>query len=76
MATTAKLLEKLAYSLRETAEVTGLSYNTVRTLVKTGKIPSVILGEKRILIPADGLRACLNKGWDNTANKKQKEGKK
>lgn len=57
-------LAKLSYSLQETAEVTGLSYNTVRKLVRTGEIPSVKLGEKRILIPADGLLDCLNKGRD------------
>lgn len=57
-------LEKVSYSLQETAEITGLSYGTVRKLVRTGEIPSVKMGEKRVLVPADGLRACLNKGRD------------
>lgn len=37
-------LEPIAYSARQTAEVTGLSVNRVRELASKGQIPSVRIG--------------------------------
>ncbi|MGB7726316.1 MAG: helix-turn-helix domain-containing protein [Dehalococcoidales bacterium] len=39
-------VEKMAYSIRETAEAIGLHPNTVYELVQEGKIPSIKLGRK------------------------------
>ena len=55
-----KLTDKYSFSLAETAQLIGVSYNTLRRLVRSGDIPSVRVGEKRILVPADGLRKYLN----------------
>jgi excisionase family DNA binding protein len=39
-------IEKMAYSIRETAEAIGLHPNTVYELVKSGKLPAITLGRK------------------------------
>jgi excisionase family DNA binding protein len=54
-------IEKMAYSIRETAEAIGLHPNTVYELVKSGKLPSITLGRK-ILISKIELQAWLKNG--------------
>jgi len=51
-------LERLAYSPREVTHILGLSIDSVRRHMRTGKLPSVQLGRRR-LIPRDVLRALL-----------------
>jgi len=51
-------IEKMAYSIRETAEAIGLSPNTVYLLVQSKKLPAVKLGRK-ILISKLELSAWL-----------------
>jgi len=51
-------VEKMAYSIRETAEAIGLSPNTVYDLVQSKRLPAVKLGRK-ILISKLELAAWL-----------------
>jgi excisionase family DNA binding protein len=50
--------EKLTYSIRETAQVLGLSRNSVYQGCLKGEIPSVRIG-KRILVPKGALLRIL-----------------
>lgn len=54
-------MEKLAISVRELAEVLGVSKSHAYELVKTGVVPSVKLG-KRIVIPVNKLQGILEGG--------------
>ena len=51
-------LERLAYSPHEVTHLLGLSIDSVRRHMRTGKLPSIQLGRRR-LIPRDVLRALL-----------------
>ena len=42
-------VEKMAYSIRETAEAIGLSPNTVYDLVQSKRLPAVKLGRKILI---------------------------
>ncbi len=53
------MTDKLAYSVREFAAASGLSKSTVYQLVSSRKLPSIILGGKR-LIPYDAARQVIN----------------
>lgn len=51
---------KLALSIVETAEAIGVCERTVQTLLSNGEIPSVRVGQRR-LIPVDALKEWLSK---------------
>lgn len=51
---------RLAYSCQEAADALGLSLCLVRELVRQGKIPSIRLSERRILIPRRSLEILIN----------------
>ena len=51
-------MEKLAYNVREAAEVLGLSNSYVYELIRLGIIPSVKLG-RRIVVPVERLKGLL-----------------
>src|SRR5262249_39942835 len=51
-------LERLAYSPTEVTQLLGLSIDSVRRHMRTGRLPSVRLGRRR-LIPRDVLLALL-----------------
>lgn len=57
-------VEKMAYSIQETSEAIGVHPNTIYTLVKTGKLPSITLGRK-ILISKIELERWLAAGQSN-----------
>lgn len=50
--------ERLTYSVREAAQMLGLSKNSVYQAVMKGQVPHVKIG-KRILIPKAKLRLLL-----------------
>lgn len=50
---------RLAFRPTEVAEGCGLSRTTVYEAIRTGELPSRRLG-KRIVVPADALRAWLS----------------
>jgi excisionase family DNA binding protein len=52
-------VEKLAYSVREVAEILGVGRNTAYYLVNGPDFPSIRLGDKRIVVPVDALDAWL-----------------
>lgn len=51
--------DKLTYNVKEFAAATGLSRSTVYELVTSRKLPSIVLGGKR-LIPADAARRIID----------------
>lgn len=40
---------RLALSIREAAEVTGLGYTTLRKVVREGQLPTVRVGRRRLV---------------------------
>ncbi len=51
-------MEKLAYNVRETAEVLGLSSSYVYELIRQGIIPAVRLG-RRVVVPVEKLKGMF-----------------
>lgn len=51
--------ERIMLSLREAAEVYGLSYYFLRQLALSGTIPAVRAGRSKILVNSEGLAAFL-----------------
>lgn len=49
------MLERLAYSPKEAAQALGLSPKTVRNLIRAGKLPAVMIGSRRLLVPREGI---------------------
>jgi excisionase family DNA binding protein len=61
--TVQRVAVRLAYTIREAAEVTGASVNHIRTAIRTGELHAKQAGEGktgRYLIPADCLTAWLH----------------
>src|SRR5436305_959395 len=51
-------MERLTYSIAEAVELTGLSLATVQRHLRDGRLPSVLVGRRR-LIPARELEAFV-----------------
>ena len=56
-------VERLTFSIAETAEALGISSRTVHTLIKSGALPCVRIGT-RVLVEVEALREFI-------ANRKQ-----
>lgn len=54
------LLEPVAVSVQQAAQMTGICPKNMYALVASGNVPAFRL-RKRILIPVDGLRTWVNK---------------
>jgi len=52
-------MEKLAYSVPELATALGIGRNVAYELVQREDFPAIKIGERRIVVPADGLRRWL-----------------
>ena len=50
---------KLAYSIEEAAAALGISRCLAYELVRQGKIPSIRLGERRLIVPVAALNRML-----------------
>jgi excisionase family DNA binding protein len=50
--------DKLAYSVNEFADVSGLKKSSIYKLIRSGKLPSIWIGGKR-LIPAEAGQQML-----------------
>lgn len=44
-------MRRFAFSARETAQILGVSHQTVGRMVKAGRLPSIDTGTKRLTIP-------------------------
>lgn len=53
-------IERIAYSVPETAKSLGCSPDIVRRLVDEGALPVVPTGTRRVLIPVDAIRRFAN----------------
>ena len=56
------------YSVKEAAKMLGVSLDTAYNAARTGQIPSIQIGKKRILIPAAAFDRLLAEG-NNGAGK-------
>ncbi|MDD5095673.1 MAG: helix-turn-helix domain-containing protein [Dehalococcoidia bacterium] len=60
MANTKVEVEKLGLSRKEVAAATGLSLSTVSNAIREGRIPSVRLSPRRIVVSKKTLEAILD----------------
>ena len=49
------------YTMKEIKQRLGVAMNTVRNLVASGKLPSIRISSRRILIPVKAFEAWLEK---------------
>ena len=57
-------MDKLTYSVSELAKVLGIGRNVAYELVSREDFPSVRVGQRRVVIPVDGLKVWLAKQAD------------
>ena len=55
-------MERLGYSVKETAGTLGISDKTVRRLIQEGRIPAVRIGSRRLLVPRSAILRWLESG--------------
>lgn len=59
---------RLAYRVREVAELTGVNEQTLRNLIDSGEVPRLRVGVKVVLVPAWALHSFVATGrWDDPA---------
>lgn len=58
-------MEKAGYAPKEFAQYVGISEPTVYRLIKNGKIRTVKIGPRRILIPMGEVNRILQNGTDD-----------
>jgi excisionase family DNA binding protein len=51
--------ERLTMTIQEAGEALGISRATAYTLASTGKIPTIRLGERRLVVPRAALMKML-----------------
>ena len=52
-------MNKLAYSVQELAEVLSIGKNAAYELCQRPDFPAIKVGERRIIVPVDGLKLWL-----------------
>lgn len=57
------MMEKIAYSMKEAVEVTGIGRTTLYSHIADGNLKAVRVGG-RTIIPADELRRFVNEGCE------------
>jgi excisionase family DNA binding protein len=55
-------VERLTYTIKETAKALGISYQSAYKLIKSGKIPSVRMGKRRLLVSKEDLMNTIKTG--------------
>jgi excisionase family DNA binding protein len=68
-------IERAAFSMLEVSQQLGISQRTTWTLVHDGQLPSLKVG-RRILIPAAGLAAYLERSIKAAESNNQKGGER
>lgn len=53
------MMNKVMLTLKQAAEIYGLSYYAVRQLALSGEIPAIRVGRGKILVNSDGLAKYL-----------------
>jgi excisionase family DNA binding protein len=56
------MTENLAYTVKEAADLCGLSVDMVYELCRQGQFPHIRVSERRIIVPRRRLEAWLNGG--------------
>lgn len=55
-------MEKMVYTIKETAQLLGIAVSAVRALCRREDFPAIRVSPRRIVIPAQGLQEWLRKG--------------
>jgi len=66
-------IDRLSFSVLETAKTLGVSSRTVHNLIKQGEIPHFRMGV-RVLIPADKLREFIAKRTNSEKSSRPVDG--
>jgi predicted site-specific integrase-resolvase len=56
-----KMEEKLTYNIRECAQILGISTNVCYEAARTGQLPVIHIGKRRIVVPKNALHAMLDR---------------
>ncbi|MDD5094303.1 MAG: helix-turn-helix domain-containing protein [Dehalococcoidia bacterium] len=57
-----RTIEPLVYNQKEAAKALGISEKTCQELVRAGKIPSIRISARRIIIPKKAIEKILEEG--------------
>lgn len=60
-------IEKQAFSVPEAALYLGISLSTAREAIRSGEIPSVRFGRRRVLVPVAALKGILEAATNKPA---------
>lgn len=52
-------MERLTLTVQEVAQALGISADLAGDLVRSGEIPSIRLGKRRVVVPRDALEKML-----------------
>lgn len=55
-------MTKFSFTIKEAAEVVGVSVSTMRKIIQREDFPVVRVSPRRLVVPADALRDWLNAG--------------
>lgn len=60
--TTSQPVERLTYTAAEAAEALGVHPDTIRSMVRDGRLPTIDTGTKRVIIPRWAIDELVNAG--------------
>lgn len=69
-------IERLVFTIEESAKILGISRGTAYLLANTGGIPAIRIGQRRLVVPRKALEDFLSsagKGQEDQANREGKD---
>ena len=69
-------IERLVFTINETAKILGISRGTAYLLANTGGIPAIRIGQRRLVVPRKALEDFLSsagKAQENQTNRKEND---
>ena len=75
METNNEKVERLVFTIEETAEILGISRGTAYLLANTGGIPAIRIGQRRLVVPRKALEDFLSSAGKARQNQTTREGK-
>jgi len=68
-------VERLVFTVEETAKILGISRGTAYLLANTGGIPAIRIGQRRLVVPRKALEDFLSSAGKARQNQATREGK-
>lgn len=68
-------VERLVFTVEETARILGISRGTAYLLANTGGIPAIRIGQRRLVVPRKALDDFLSSAGKARQNQAMREGK-